>query len=353
MLITSRGGNRWVLPKGNRMKGLPPHAAAEQEAWEEAGVHGLICPTPLGDYSARKLLKTGEALPLNIRVYPLAVTEELTDWPEASQRNRRWFPIAEAVEAVEEDQLRTLMRNFREADFAPPASNGPASASELWQMLLGLRRAMQWRAMMPGQRGFFLMFEAHGQIVHSAAESLARLVQGGPDMATHIADIIEREDEADAITRDVLIDARRRWFPPFGKRATVRLISALDDVVDQMQGIANLIGIYEIASFAPEMRDMAAIILDSARLVAEALPLLRQIHIHADRLHALTERLVRMENQADGIHMQGLKKAYLALGAEQPMAYFITRELYRQLELVVDGFEDIANEIDGLVIDAA
>jgi L-lysine 2,3-aminomutase len=60
-----------------------------------------------------------------------------------------------------------------------------------------------------------------------------------------------------------------------------------------MQQTAGAISLYEVTEFEQEMRDMAAIIVDAARLLAEAMPLLRDIHGNAARLHALTERLVR------------------------------------------------------------
>ena len=59
MLVTSRETKRWVLPKGNRIKGLSPHAGAAQEAQEEAGVVGEVCPPPLGSYRYRKLVRSG------------------------------------------------------------------------------------------------------------------------------------------------------------------------------------------------------------------------------------------------------------------------------------------------------
>jgi uncharacterized protein Yka (UPF0111/DUF47 family) len=88
-------------------------------------------------------------------------------------------------------------------------------------------------------------------------------------------------------------------------------------------------------------------------VIAEALPLLRSIHANAARLHELTERLVRLEGKADEIHDAGLSKAFKAHGQSAPMQFFVAREIYSHLERVVDRFEDVANEIDGLVIDHA
>ena len=71
------------------------------------------------------------------------------------------------------------------------------------------------------------------------------------------------------------------------------------------------------------------------------------------RLHELTERLVRMEGHADEIHASGLKRLFREHGETNPTRFLIARELFRHLERVTDSFEDVANEIDGLVIDHA
>src|SRR3546814_9378152 len=101
------------------------------------------------------------------------------------------------------------------------------------------------------------------------------------------------------------------------------------------------------------MRDIAGIIVDSARLTVEALPLLRNISANGPRLHELTERLVRMEGHADEIHAAGLKRLFREHGEQNTIHFMIAPELSSHLERVVDRFEDVANELDGLVIDHA
>ena len=188
---------------------------------------------------------------------------------------------------------------------------------------------------------------------HPGSDALARMLQGGSGMADHVREISEREHEADGIIREVLQSVRRTFLTPFDRGAITSLISAMDDSIDQMQQTASATSIFEVTEFEQEMRDMAAIIVDSARLIAEALPMLRNVHANATQLHALTERIVRMEGDADKIHDAGLKKAYKTHGESAPMKFFVAREIYSHLEKVVDRFEDVANEIDGLVIDHA
>jgi hypothetical protein len=127
----------------------------------------------------------------------------------------------------------------------------------------------------------------------------------------------------------------------------------MDDAIDEMNKTAGAIRLYDVSEFRPEMRDMAAIIVDCTRIMSEALPLLRNIRPNANRLHQLTERLVQLEGKADGIHSEGLRKLFQATGESNALGFVVHREIYSHLERVVDKFEDVANEIDGLVIDHA
>ncbi len=112
LLITSRETRRWIIPKGNIDFNMAPHAAAAVEAEEEAGVRGKIGKTPIGRFCYRKGLASGISVGAKVVVYPLLVTIDLDDWKEKSWRERRWFPLTEAAEAVAEPDLRDLIRAF-------------------------------------------------------------------------------------------------------------------------------------------------------------------------------------------------------------------------------------------------
>src|SRR5436190_21883418 len=81
MLITSRETRRWVIPKGNEMRGKAPHDAAAQEAWEEAGLTGVIDPVPLGTFRYLKG-RIGAVRELEVVVFALAVSGQPADQPE-------------------------------------------------------------------------------------------------------------------------------------------------------------------------------------------------------------------------------------------------------------------------------
>jgi len=116
LLITSRETKRWVLPKGWPMKGLQGHEAAEQEAFEEAGVKGDITSKETGHYHYLKLRIAKNPIPCQVKVFPLEVSELLAEWPEKDERTRRWFSIDAAVKAVDEPELKALLANWRPAD---------------------------------------------------------------------------------------------------------------------------------------------------------------------------------------------------------------------------------------------
>ena len=352
LLVTSRETGRWVIPKGNFGNNVSPHAAAAQEAEEEAGVRGAVCPTPLGTYRYRKRKGSGASLMADVEVFPLAVSEELSDWKEKKQRERRWFPLSEAAKAVDEPDLRDLIRTFNASEFNQAAQRANvlavvAEKSKVGPMFAWLQR------LMPKSGGFFELFEAHALALTAAGDAMGRLVGGGPAMHENALEIFEREHDADQIIREVLKTVRHTFITPFDRSSITALINAMDDAIDEMQAAASAIELYEVQEFGQEMKDMAAIIVDSARLVAEAMPLLRKVSANGSRLHELTERLVRMEGHADEIHSAGLKKAFEAHRNANAIDFVVQREIFKHLERIVDAFEDVANVIDGIVIDHA
>lgn len=350
LLVTSRENKRWVIPKGNPQKGLSPHAAAALEAEEEAGVRGAVCPVSLGSYRYRKKRQSGASLMIDVDVFPLSVSSEYASWKEQGQRERRWFSLEDAAQAVDEPDLRDLIRSFGQSDFQAATKrtgilHAVARGSKVSHMFAWFQR------LLPKTGNFFEMFEAHAATVVAGADALARLVQDGS--REHIREVIEREHDADEIIREVLTTVRQTFLTPFDRGAITSLIGSLDDAIDEMQATVQAIDLYEVTGFEPEMKDMAAIIVDAARLTAEAMPLLRDVAANASRLHELTERLVRMESHADEIHTAGLKRAYKELGPTDTLRFSVHREVYKHLERIVDAFEDVANEIDGIVIDHA
>jgi predicted phosphate transport protein (TIGR00153 family) len=209
-----------------------------------------------------------------------------------------------------------------------------------------------FQRLLPRTGDFFGMFEAHAATLVQAAQALSKLVDGGTPQKEFIAEIDRREHEADEIIRQVLRTVRRTFLTPFDRGAITSLIGAMDDAVDEMQATARAIDIYGLESFTPEMKQMVGMISEAASLTAEAMPLLRNIGRNGGRIHEITEKVVRLEGEADDAREAGLKKAFQEQSCE-PMQFIVSREIYKHLERVTDALEDVANEIDGIVIDHA
>jgi 8-oxo-dGTP pyrophosphatase MutT (NUDIX family) len=124
LLVTSRDTGRWIIPKGNIKAGEMPCKAAENEAYEEAGVKGTIIGSmPLGIYNYFKRLASGQARPATVEVYLLLVKERLKKWPERNKRKLSWVSTKEAVGLVEEPGIVPLLLRLVELedDLAKPA----------------------------------------------------------------------------------------------------------------------------------------------------------------------------------------------------------------------------------------
>lgn len=208
-----------------------------------------------------------------------------------------------------------------------------------------------FRRLMPREDRFFDMFCEHAKTVVEAAEALRDLLNG-VDVQKNCERIVTLEDHADNVTRDVLLAVRRSFITPFDRGDIKDLIQSMDDAIDMMHKTVKTIRLFEQSSFDPLMRQMGEEVVRAAHLVAAAIPLLDKVGANAQRLSAIVEEVTRVEGRSDELHDQGLKDLFVRHGgAGDAMAYMIGSEIYGELEKVVDRFEDVANEISGIVIE--
>ena len=113
---------------------------------------------------------------------------------------------------------------------------------------------LDWfQRLMPHTQLFFPLFERHATTVTAAAEALRRMLEGGEQVSRHCQDVLRYEEEADAITRDVLIGIRSTFITPFDRGDIKDLITSMDDAIDEMQRTAKAIVLFELAAFEPDM----------------------------------------------------------------------------------------------------
>ncbi|WP_157015382.1 NUDIX hydrolase [Mesorhizobium xinjiangense] len=119
MLITSKDTGRWVLPKGWPEGDEAGHDAAGREAMEEAGIRGAIAKDETGRYFYGKGLRSGLKQRCEVIVFPLAVEQVSSKWPEKGERLRRWFKPHEAARVVNEPDLAEILADFHPAKIRP------------------------------------------------------------------------------------------------------------------------------------------------------------------------------------------------------------------------------------------
>jgi 8-oxo-dGTP pyrophosphatase MutT (NUDIX family) len=122
-LVSSRGGKRWVVPKGCMEPGMSAGQIALQEAWEEAGLVGILQAEPLGTYFYEK-----SGFTCHVTVFFMQVTDQADDWPERTLRKRCWLPPSQAQLRIDDPGLRELIREAATCkageDVAPESGAG-------------------------------------------------------------------------------------------------------------------------------------------------------------------------------------------------------------------------------------
>jgi uncharacterized protein len=199
---------------------------------------------------------------------------------------------------------------------------------------------MHWfHALLPREERFFDLFTRHTDAVAAGAKALREMLEGRDAILRHCKTVMDREQDADNITREVLIAVRRTFITP------------MDDAIDQMQQTAKTIMLFEQRSLPPQQKEMGDAIVMSAALVREAMPLLSSINTNAGRISEISEHISRIEGRADELHDTGLRELYRANQPSNAMAFFFGVAIYDRLEMVIDRFDDVGNEISGIVIE--
>lgn len=212
---------------------------------------------------------------------------------------------------------------------------------------------LRWfHALLPKEERFFELFAKHSRVVVAGAEALRGMLEGGEAVERYHPTVVDREHDADDITRDVLIAVRRSFITPFDRGDVKDLITSMDNAIDQMHKTAKTIILFDQRSFTRQQREMAEAIVTAANLVQEAIPLLSSINKHAARISSLTEQISQIEGRTDELHDEGLRELYQAnLPTSNSLAFFVGVEIYDHLEKVVDRFDDVGNEIHGIMLE--
>ena len=210
---------------------------------------------------------------------------------------------------------------------------------------------LNWfQALLPKNEQFFDMFAAHSRAIVAGANGLRALLEGGDAVPQYCRVVADREREADSVTRDILTAVGRSFITPIDRGAIKDLITAMDNAIDQMERTAKVVMVFDVRTFTPEMKAIGDAIVKCALLVEEAIPLLHSINQEAAHINALTEQILAIEGEADDLFAAGVRALFERQNGN-PMAFITASRIYESLERTVDRFEDVANELQGVVIE--
>lgn len=207
------------------------------------------------------------------------------------------------------------------------------------------------QALMPKEDKFFDLFERHAQISFDCAKTLRAVLDGGDQVSRLCDEVIRYEQEADAVSAEVLVALRRSFITPFDRGDIHGLINDMDDAVDQMRQTVKNIFLFDVVTFDADMKRVGDLIVEAARISRETMPLLRAMNANAGQINEAVVKIIALEEESDHLYMHGLKELYRAHKDSRPMDYIVGSELFSHLEKVVDYFENVAHRMSGILLE--
>jgi predicted phosphate transport protein (TIGR00153 family) len=193
-------------------------------------------------------------------------------------------------------------------------------------------------------REFFDLFEEAGGNTLRAASLLEEMLDDFPERNELAREILICEQQGDRITHDVLQRLNQSSVTPVDREDIHKLSSALDDVVDFTEEVADYLILYKIEAPMTQAQDLAKVLHAAARQIAEAMPQLRDFK----DIGAQTVEIHRLENDGDRIVREAI--ASLFDTGIDPMVVIRWKDIFERLEEAIDATEDVANILQGIVI---
>lgn len=207
--------------------------------------------------------------------------------------------------------------------------------------------------LMPRERRFFDLFDAHVGFVVEGSTVLADLLRGFDDAGRRderIARIQQLERQADQVTRDTVALLHKTFVTPLDRDDIHRLISRMDDVLDMIEDAAEALVLYDIQQLTPEACELADLLRECCRNMQQAVGLLSNMD-EATRVLALCHEIDSLESRADRVMRAAVSRLFRE---EADVRQLIKLEtIYQLLESATDQCENVANIIEGVVLENA
>ena len=203
---------------------------------------------------------------------------------------------------------------------------------------------------LPRETSFFDFFEQHAALTIEGAKEFLSLVTTGANIATKCRRISDIEHETDTITHRCVEALHKTFITPIDRDSIHRLITRMDDIMDYVEAAAERIELYELTVMTADVRDLADVLHRSTLQVEAAMRGLRFLKDPSATLKLCID-INRLENEADAI----LRRSVARLFKEEkdPIVVIKWKEVYENLENASDRCEDVANIIEGVILEHA
>ena len=196
----------------------------------------------------------------------------------------------------------------------------------------------------PRDRVYFELFEEAGRNILYTSELLDRLMSDYPDQKELADEIRACEHEGDRIVHDIIQHLNQTFVTPIDREDILALASALDDIVDYTEEVADYLGVYRIEAPMDQSIRLTRLLREASRQICQAIPRLRGF----GDISRYTVEINRLENEGDRITREAV--AALFDGGIDPMVVIRWKDIYERLEAAIDATERAANILEGVVI---
>jgi len=201
---------------------------------------------------------------------------------------------------------------------------------------------------LPRQTSFFDQFDTQGAKTVEGCKAFLAMVEAPADVRAQVKAIKDIEHQCDEITHGVVADLHKTFITPIDRNDIYRLITKMDDIMDLVDAAAERLALYEIKTMTKEVADIARVLVTSAERVHEAVKALRNMKNPELILEKCVE-INRLENEADALLRGTLAKLFRE--EKDPITVMKWKEIYELLETSTDRCEDVANIIEGVVLE--
>jgi predicted phosphate transport protein (TIGR00153 family) len=206
-----------------------------------------------------------------------------------------------------------------------------------------------WRKLAPREYGFFDLFNRHANTTLEGTRRLVSLVESWPNGQKEMSRIEELEHECDSITHMTIDLLHRTFITPLDRDEIHNLISKLDDIMDTVEVAARRMQLFEIQSVPGNLVEMVRVLNQSTELVVQAVNLLKNLK-HTEELQDLFKEINRLENVGDALFHAALLDLFKN-NANDPLTLIKLKEIFETIEWAIDRCEDVANTVEGIVLE--